>query len=58
MDRKGHADPCTPDTPRPALRRQEERLLTRAGFTAAEARLLDAPAPGHIGTLIVRAEAT
>lgn len=33
-----------------------ERLLTRAGFKAAEARILDAPKPGHIGTLIVRAE--
>ncbi|MEV6742515.1 class I SAM-dependent methyltransferase [Streptomyces sp. NPDC051104] len=34
-----------------------ERLLTRAGFTAAEARVIDAPKAGHIGTLIVRAEA-
>jgi SAM-dependent methyltransferase len=34
-----------------------ERLLTRAGFKVAEARTLDAPEPGHIGTLIVRAEA-
>lgn len=33
-----------------------ERLLTRAGFASAEARVLDAPKPGHIGTLIVRAE--
>ncbi|MFF9059877.1 class I SAM-dependent methyltransferase [Streptomyces sp. NPDC014882] len=33
-----------------------ERLLTRAGFASAEARVLDAPVPGHIGTLIVRAE--
>ncbi|MGI5351747.1 class I SAM-dependent methyltransferase [Streptomyces sp. CA-250714] len=34
-----------------------ERLLTRAGFTAAEATVLDAPEPGHIGTLIVTAQA-
>ncbi|MEV6317347.1 methyltransferase domain-containing protein [Streptomyces sp. NPDC051776] len=34
-----------------------ERLLTRSGFGSAEARLLDAPKPGHIGTLIVRATA-
>jgi SAM-dependent methyltransferase len=34
-----------------------ERLLTRAGFAWAEARVLDAPKAGHIGTLIVRAEA-
>ncbi|GAA3865159.1 class I SAM-dependent methyltransferase [Streptomyces lacrimifluminis] len=34
-----------------------ERLLTRAGFAEATARVLDAPTPGHIGTLIVRAEA-
>ncbi|KOU77688.1 hypothetical protein ADK57_02285 [Streptomyces sp. MMG1533] len=33
-----------------------ERLLTRAGFAFAEARVLDAPTPGHIGTLIVRAQ--
>ncbi|MEU9186956.1 class I SAM-dependent methyltransferase [Streptomyces sp. NPDC048484] len=33
-----------------------ERLLTRAGFASAEACVLDAPKPGHIGTLIVRAE--
>ncbi|MFH9859970.1 class I SAM-dependent methyltransferase [Streptomyces sp. NPDC017202] len=33
-----------------------ERLLTRDGFASAEARVLDAPVPGHIGTLIVRAE--
>ncbi|MEU6813037.1 methyltransferase domain-containing protein [Streptomyces sp. NPDC046831] len=32
-----------------------ERLLTRAGFTAAEATTLKAPKPGHIGTLLVRA---
>ncbi|KAB8170930.1 methyltransferase domain-containing protein [Streptomyces sp. 3MP-14] len=30
-------------------------LLRRAGFTRVEARVLDAPTPGHIGTLIVRA---
>ncbi|MEW2117319.1 class I SAM-dependent methyltransferase [Streptomyces sp. NPDC005474] len=35
-----------------------ERLLTRAGFTEADARVFDAPTPGHIGTLIVRAEVT
>lgn len=34
-----------------------ERLLSRAGFASAEARVIDAPTPGHIGTLIVRAEA-
>ncbi|WP_329273401.1 class I SAM-dependent methyltransferase [Streptomyces sp. NBC_01451] len=33
-----------------------ERLLDRAGFTEVTARVLDAPTPGHIGTLIVRAE--
>ncbi|MFJ7326063.1 class I SAM-dependent methyltransferase [Streptomyces cyaneofuscatus] len=32
-----------------------ERLLTRAGFATAEAQVLDAPSPGHIGTLMVRA---
>ncbi|MCX3061358.1 class I SAM-dependent DNA methyltransferase [Streptomyces beihaiensis] len=34
-----------------------ERLLTRSGFATAEAQLLDAPEPGHIKTLIVRATA-
>ncbi|MFJ6544407.1 class I SAM-dependent methyltransferase [Streptomyces sp. NPDC091385] len=34
-----------------------ERLLTRAGFATAEARVLEAPHPGHIGTLLVRASA-
>lgn len=34
-----------------------ERLLTRAGFARARAHVLDAPQRGHIGTLIVRAEA-
>ncbi|MDQ1036939.1 SAM-dependent methyltransferase [Streptomyces sp. V3I8] len=34
-----------------------ERLLTRAGFATADARVLDAPHPGHIGTLLVRAVA-
>jgi hypothetical protein len=33
-----------------------ERLLTRAGFATAEARVLDAPEPDHIGTLLVRAK--
>jgi SAM-dependent methyltransferase len=32
-----------------------ERLLTRAGFASADADTIDAPKPGHIGTLIVRA---
>ncbi|MGW3955639.1 class I SAM-dependent methyltransferase [Streptomyces sp. NPDC004752] len=32
-----------------------ERLLLRAGFATAEATELDAPKPGHIGTLIVHA---
>ncbi|MFJ6612752.1 class I SAM-dependent methyltransferase [Streptomyces sp. NPDC091289] len=34
-----------------------ERLLTRAGFAVAAATVLDAPRPGHIGTLLVRAVA-
>jgi len=34
-----------------------ERLLGRAGFTAPEARILDAPEPGRLGTLLVRATA-
>lgn len=34
-----------------------ERLLARAGFTAPQARVLDAPEPDHIGTLLVRAQA-
>ncbi|MER5742929.1 class I SAM-dependent methyltransferase [Streptomyces sp. NPDC002225] len=34
-----------------------ERLLTRAGFATAHARVLDAPQPGHIGTLLVHAVA-
>ncbi|MEW2634209.1 class I SAM-dependent methyltransferase [Streptomyces sp. NPDC048389] len=34
-----------------------ERLLTTAGFTAADAQVLEAPHPGHIGTLLVRAVA-
>ncbi|MDT0377559.1 class I SAM-dependent methyltransferase [Streptomyces sp. DSM 42041] len=33
------------------------RFLTRAGFRAAHASVLDAPTAGHIGTLIVRAVA-
>ncbi|AJE84345.1 hypothetical protein SLNWT_3969 [Streptomyces albus] len=32
-----------------------ERLLTRAGFATATARVHEAPRQGHIGTLIVRA---
>lgn len=32
-----------------------ETLLLRAGFAQARAEVLDAPTPGHIGTLIVRA---
>ncbi|MEV0123133.1 class I SAM-dependent methyltransferase [Streptomyces sp. NPDC050703] len=32
-----------------------ERLLTRAGFTGAQAMVLGAPRADHIGTLIVRA---
>ncbi|MEU7163186.1 class I SAM-dependent methyltransferase [Streptomyces morookaense] len=35
--------------------RKWESLLLRAGFKEAEALVLDAPTPGHIGTLIVRA---
>lgn len=34
--------------------RKWERLLLRAGFREAEAYVLAAPEPGHIGTLIVR----
>ncbi|WP_329257634.1 class I SAM-dependent methyltransferase [Streptomyces sp. NBC_01478] len=34
-----------------------ERLLTRAGFSSAVATVFDAPEPGHIGTVIVRAGA-
>ncbi|MEV6009601.1 class I SAM-dependent methyltransferase [Streptomyces sp. NPDC051976] len=34
-----------------------ERLLTRAGFATATAQVLDAPKPGHIGTLLVRGTA-
>ncbi|MEU3536800.1 class I SAM-dependent methyltransferase [Streptomyces murinus] len=30
-----------------------ERLLARAGFTMADAQVIDAPQPGHIGTLLV-----
>lgn len=33
-----------------------ERLLTSAGFRTAEALVIDAPQPGHIGTLLVRAQ--
>ncbi|MFJ2017260.1 class I SAM-dependent methyltransferase [Streptomyces nodosus] len=32
-----------------------ERFLTLAGFATAKAEVLDAPKPGHIGTLIVHA---
>ncbi|QJS12128.1 class I SAM-dependent methyltransferase [Streptomyces argyrophyllae] len=32
-----------------------ERHLLLAGFTSAEARVIDAPKVGHIGTLVVRA---
>ncbi|MFJ6568905.1 class I SAM-dependent methyltransferase [Streptomyces sp. NPDC091292] len=32
-----------------------ERLLLHSGFREAEATVLEAPTPGHIGTLIVRA---
>ncbi|WP_103502539.1 MULTISPECIES: bifunctional 2-polyprenyl-6-hydroxyphenol methylase/3-demethylubiquinol 3-O-methyltransferase UbiG [unclassified Streptomyces] len=35
--------------------RKWESLLLRAGFSEAEVRVLDAPEPGHIGTLIARA---
>ncbi|MEU9210661.1 class I SAM-dependent methyltransferase [Streptomyces sp. NPDC048415] len=34
-----------------------ERFLTRAGFATAKAEVLEAPKPGHIGTLIVAARA-
>lgn len=34
-----------------------QRLLTRAGFATTHAEVLDAPHPGHIGTLLVRAVA-
>lgn len=32
-----------------------ERHLVRAGFTSAEATVVNAPRAGHIGTLIVQA---
>ncbi|WP_217196376.1 class I SAM-dependent DNA methyltransferase [Streptomyces buecherae] len=35
--------------------RKWSSLLARAGFTEVHASVLDAPTPGHIGTLIVRA---
>ncbi|CAL9560941.1 tRNA 5-carboxymethoxyuridine methyltransferase [Streptomyces sp. enrichment culture] len=35
-----------------------ERLLTRAGFATADARVIHAPYAGHIGTLLVRAVAS
>ncbi|MBV7248748.1 class I SAM-dependent methyltransferase [Streptomyces sp. MW-W600-10] len=35
--------------------RRWQNLLHRSGLHQAEARILDAPEPGHIGTLIVRA---
>ncbi len=35
--------------------RKWSSLLARAGFTDVHASVLDAPTPGHIGTLIVRA---
>ncbi|MDO0932709.1 class I SAM-dependent methyltransferase [Streptomyces sp. DG2A-72] len=35
-----------------------ERLLTRAGFATAKAEVIEAPKPGHIGTLIVQARGT
>ncbi|MFJ3324541.1 class I SAM-dependent DNA methyltransferase [Streptomyces griseus] len=35
--------------------RRWQNLLHRSGLHQAEARILDAPKPGHIGTLIVRA---
>ncbi|MEU8583334.1 class I SAM-dependent DNA methyltransferase [Streptomyces abikoensis] len=35
--------------------RKWENLLLRAGFEKAEAQVLDAPEPDHIGTLIARA---
>lgn len=34
-----------------------ERLLTQAGFAAAEAAVLEAPAEGDTGTLLVHAKA-
>lgn len=37
--------------------RRWSTLLAKCGFTDVEARVLDAPEPGHIGTLIVRATA-
>ncbi|MEW2545146.1 class I SAM-dependent methyltransferase [Streptomyces sp. NPDC047002] len=33
-----------------------ERLLLRSGFRTAEAHVIEAPEPGHIGTLAVQAE--
>ena len=37
--------------------RKWRNLLLKAGFRTAEAQVLDAPEPGHIGTLLVRAAA-
>ncbi|GAA3772237.1 hypothetical protein GCM10022206_08520 [Streptomyces chiangmaiensis] len=34
-----------------------ERLLTRAGFSTAQAEVIEAPKADHIGTLIVSARA-
>jgi hypothetical protein len=34
-----------------------ERFLVRAGFATATATVVDAPTDGHIGTLIVSAQA-
>ncbi|MFD4634756.1 hypothetical protein ACFVYR_29010 [Streptomyces sp. NPDC058284] len=34
----------------------ERRDLVQAGFTRADVHEVDAPTPGHIGTLIGRAE--
>ncbi len=34
-----------------------KRLLTRPGFAKAQAYVVEAPTPGHIRTLIVRAGA-
>ncbi|MCY0949037.1 class I SAM-dependent methyltransferase [Streptomyces sp. H27-S2] len=55
MYKGGFAGPAT-FTYRYSYRPKEwEEFLTAAGFTEVEAREIDAPTPGHIGTLIVSA---
>jgi hypothetical protein len=37
--------------------RRWQNMLLAVGFRDAEAQVIEAPTPGHIGTLLVRAEA-